>query len=52
MAVILATARSRRTARIRLTCRWILDPATGRLVRVWEEDPLPRSCLCSPRLAA
>jgi hypothetical protein len=51
MADILAIARSVGPNSIRLTCRWVLDPASG-LVCVWEEDPLSRSCLSGPRLAA
>ncbi len=25
-----------------MACRWVVDPATGRLVCVWEADPEPR----------
>lgn len=56
MALVLATARTLGSfsavsshgpaalrQRVRLIRRWIRDPATGRLVCVWEPDPEDRS---------
>lgn len=62
MAAVLATARSfgpiivanaaapiARPAR-RVTCRWVFDPESGKLVCVWDEDPLPRQFVPHLRL--
>jgi len=45
MAAVLATARSSGPNVTRLSCRWILDPETGKLVCVWDDDPLQRPVL-------
>ena len=31
-------------------CRWIVDPASGKLVCVWDDDPLPRQFALHLRL--
>jgi len=45
MAAVLATARSYGPTITRLSCRWIRDPETGKLVCVWDDDPLQRPVL-------
>lgn len=45
MAAVLAIARSFGPTFTRLSCRWIFDPATGKLVCVWDDDPLRRPVL-------
>jgi len=52
MAAVLATARSFGPSVTRLSCRWIRDPATGKLVCVWEEDPLQRRPVLHLRLVS
>lgn len=45
MAAVLATAWSFGPIVTRLSCRWIVDSATGKLVCVWDDDPLQRPVL-------
>ena len=45
MAVVLATARSYGPSVTRLACRWIVGSATGKLVCIWDDDPLQRPVL-------